>query len=223
MIGWLEKEARETVSRIAQQKNSDLYTMDRTTEAHLPITNLSGSYQRKNAALAQRAVELLGKKFPVTKIKVCRALQTVDFPGRWQKVSSNPVIIVDACHNGQGARASEELWDQLPDGFQVWFGACGEDRARDVLNPLLQRTKNLTLFEIDQPRACTHQALQKIAEGFTGPVQLACEQEIPELLQKLDPNSTVLVTGSIYLVAGVLSRIEEPKNLTDSNNWQDHW
>ena len=81
MIGWLEKEARETVSRIAQQKNSDLYTMDRTTEAHLPITNLSGSYQRKNAALAQRAFELLGKKFPVTKTKVCRALQTVDFPG----------------------------------------------------------------------------------------------------------------------------------------------
>ena len=60
-----------------------------------------------------------------------------------------------------GARASEELWDQLPDGFHVWFGACGEDRARDVLNPLLQRTKNLTLFEIDQPGACTRKLCKK--------------------------------------------------------------
>ena len=45
MIGWLEKEARKQSQGLP--KNSDLYTMDRTTEAHLPITNLSGSYQRK--------------------------------------------------------------------------------------------------------------------------------------------------------------------------------
>ena len=92
-----------------------------------------------------------------------------------------------------------KLWDQLPDGFHVWFepvrGSCPR-----CTKSLLQRTKNLTCSK-STSLELVHQALQKIA-GFTGPVQLACEQEISELLQKLDPKSTVLVTGSIYLVAG---------------------
>ena len=223
VVGWLEKEAREEVFRVASQKNAEVHDMEGTKDIHLPITNLTGSYQRKNAALAQLAVEILDRKFPVAGTKVSHALQAVEFPGRWQTISSHPLIIVDACHNGQGARASEELWDQLPDGFQVWFGACGEDRAREVLPPLLERTKYITLFEIDQPRACTHQDLQKISENFTGTVKFAHEQEIPKLCKKLDPKSTVLVTGSIYLVAAMLSRMKDSGNFPVSRNWQDYW
>ena len=147
----------------------------------------------------------------------------MEFPGRWQKISTEPAIIVDACHNGQGARESVQLWNELPNDVEIWFAACGEDRAVDVLTPLLQFTQKITLFELQQSRTCTHAELQKIVSNFTGSVNCAQENKIPQLLQKLNPQSTLLVTGSIYLVGALLSHFKESKNTLSQENWQDNW
>jgi folylpolyglutamate synthase/dihydropteroate synthase len=101
--------------------------------------------------------------------------------------------------------------------------ACGQDRARDVLTPLLQRTMHVTFFEMDQPRSCTHQDLQKLVQDFTGKVDFARESEISKLFQLLDSQSTLLVTGSIYLIASVLASFKDQGKILLSGNWQDHW
>jgi len=150
-------------------------------------------------------------------------LQSVRFPGRWQKICTEPTIILDACHNGHGAQASAELWDSLPEGFEVWFAACGQDRARDVLTPLLQRTNRITLFELDQPRACSLEDLQKLVENFPGAVKFAKEKQVLALHQQLDPSTTLLVTGSIYLIAAVLSQLKKNPSSVLLHNWQDLW
>jgi dihydrofolate synthase/folylpolyglutamate synthase len=223
VVGWLEKEARDEVLTIAGEKKAEIYRMDEWGGSALPSTNLKGSFQQKNAAIAQQAAELLNHKFPLSKSKVQQSLLTVEFPGRWQKISTEPAIIVDACHNGQGARESVQLWNELPNDVEIWFAACGEDRAVDVLTPLLQFTQKITLFELQQSRTCTHAELQKIVSNFTGLVNCAQENEIPQLLQKLNPQSTLLVTGSIYLVGALLSHFKESKNSLSQENWQDNW
>jgi dihydrofolate synthase/folylpolyglutamate synthase len=223
VVGWLDKKALDEVIQVAEKKKAPLYLMEEEGRLTLPETNLHGSFQQQNAALAQRATELLHPVLPVEKPKVLVALKTVQYSGRWQQISSQPTIILDACHNGQGAQVSEELWDRLPQGFEVWFAACGQDRARDVLTPLLQRTMHVTFFEMDQPRSCTHQDLQKLVQDFTGKVDFARESEISKLFQLLDSQSTLLVTGSIYLIASVLASFKDQGKILLSGNWQDHW
>lgn len=223
VVGWMEKEAEEIICRIAREKSAALFLMERMQQSELPLTNLTGSFQRKNAALAYQATDLLNPKFPVDERKVKNALQWVKFPGRWQKISTEPTIILDACHNGHGAEASAELWDDLPTGFEVWFAACGQDRAKEVLSPLLLRTSRVTLFELNQPRACTQEDLQKVVENFHGSVTLAREKQIPQLCQQLDAQTTLLVTGSIYLVGAVLAHFQKINNPESKQNWQDHW
>ena len=223
VLGWLEMEARVEISKIAQKKKAKLHLLDDVKEEALPITNLKGTYQKRNAALAEHSVELLKSKFPVDKQTIKNALNSVHLPGRWQQISNAPVIILDACHNAQGARVSSELWDRLPSGFQVWFGACGEDRARDVLSPLLERSSDITLFELEQPRSCSLHELEKIVQSFSVAAKLVKEKDIPRLCNQLDPHKTLLVTGSIYLVAAVLCQFKKIKNSKDKTNWQDHW
>lgn len=223
VVGWLKQAAREVVIEYASKLNSPIHLLDEETGLELPQTNLSGSFQRRNAALAQKTVQLLNPTFPVEQPIIEEALLTVKFPGRWQKISSTPTLIVDACHNGEGAVASRELWERLPSHAEVWFAACGEERAEDVLTPLLQYVQKITLFEIDQPRACTHPLLQKKIKNFSGIVKFAHEKDIPHLHQQLSPNSFVLITGSIYLIASVLSFHQHAQKSKKSQNWQDLW
>lgn len=61
--------------------------------------SLLGSHQARNAALALRAVEELAGEFPVEKREIKKALKNVYWPGRMQKISENPLTIVDAAHN----------------------------------------------------------------------------------------------------------------------------
>ena len=223
VIGWLKQAAREVVIERAGKLNAPVHLLDEETEVELPQTNLAGSFQRRNAALAQKTVQLLNSTFPVEQPIIKEALQSVKFPGRWQKISKAPTLIVDACHNGEGAVASRELWERLPSHTEVWFAACGEERAEDVLIPLLQYVQKITLFEIDQPRACTHPLLQKKIKNFSGIVKFAQEKDIPHLRQQLSPNSFVLITGSIYLIASVLSFHQHAQKSKKSQNWQDLW
>ena len=223
VTGWLEEDAREQVRQMAQNQKAPLHWVEDANLPALPQTNLHGSFQQRNAALASRVVQLLDSQFPCEEHKVSSALQSVRFPGRWQKICTEPTIILDACHNGHGAQASAELWDRLPEGFEVWFAACGQDRARDVLTPLLQRTNRITLFELDQPRACSLEDLQKLVENFPGAVKFAKEKQVLALHQQLDPSTTLLVTGSIYLIAAVLSQLKKNPSSALLHNWQDLW
>ena len=223
VVGWMEKEAKEQVCKIAKKKSAPVYLLEGQKQPGLPLTNLAGTFQRKNAALACKAVDLLKQKFPVEDYKVSNALLTVKFPGRWQKISTEPTIVLDACHNGHGAQASAELWDRLPAGFEVWFAACGQERASEVLPLLLKRTAGVTLFELNQPRSCRHHDLQKIVHNFAGSVTFAHEKQIPHLCEQLHSQTTLLVTGSIYLVAAVLGHLQKIHKSPATQDWQDRW
>jgi len=223
LTGWLPAEAMEVVTQVAQQQNAKLHQIRSQDSTHFPSTNLSGSFQQRNASLAYQATCILEKLFPVEQRKVEQALQSVRFPGRWQKISSQPTVILDACHNGQGAEVSTELWDTLPDGFHLWFSACGEERARDVLVPLSQRTRNITFVELNQPRATSLEDFRKISEELSISAHYAREKDIPRLYSLIEQDTTLLVTGSIYLVSAVLGQSTQSKNANHQKNWQDHW
>ncbi len=66
---------------------------------------LLGTHQPLNAALALRAMELLGPSFPCSAEDRRRGLEKAHWPGRLELISSNPMVFLDGAHNPHGMEA----------------------------------------------------------------------------------------------------------------------
>ena len=127
-------------------------------------TNLVGSYQQHNAALAVRATELLAETFP---IRGTHALNSIRWPGRWERRSlGTKTLILDATHNAEaGLQLAENLEATIKvDGRKplIITGILGEERARALLPILSRYARELYLLEPKQPRACSVQTLTQL-------------------------------------------------------------
>ena len=223
VTGWLEPEAEQSILEVALHRNAPVHLLNNLSEDEFPKTNLEGSFQRRNGALACKVSELLESSFSLVSEKTHSALQKVSLAGRWQKFSYQPLIILDACHNGHGAKASGELWNTLPEDAEIWFAACGMERASEILALLSKRFSRFTFFEMDQPRACSHEELMGALGDVSDSVVFAQEKDIPVLLDKLSSSSSLLVTGSIYLISSFLVHKRGTMKNKVTANWQDRW
>ena len=81
--------------------------------------------------------------------------------GRWQIVQHNPMIILDACHNQEGAETLRQQLQKLPGNkkLTVWFGSLGKKGQKKYyqslhsllmkslfFNPISQEHVHLILF-----------------------------------------------------------------------------
>ena len=61
--------------------------------------SLYGSHQNINANLAARAVKELSSHFDISLNSINTGLKKTHWPGRFQKLNSNPIVLFDVCHN----------------------------------------------------------------------------------------------------------------------------
>ena len=150
------------------------------------------------------------KIFPVTEEKIRKGLTQVRLEGRWQYIEGNPVMILDACHNQEGAVALQENLRDYGKSVIVWLGALGEDRAVEVINAVVPFAEEIRLFEIKQPRACSISSLKKLVpKNFKGIVSEGTCENFTQQVNEVNKASTIVITGSIYLVGDLLSQIRE--------------
>jgi dihydrofolate synthase/folylpolyglutamate synthase len=215
LLGCLPEEAEAVMRATAQERGCALYSVrERFREADLPETNLSGGFQRWNAAVAVYATELLADRFPV---RLTEGLKSIDWPGRWQTVKfGGRRLILDATHNPEGAEALKDNLAQLveTDGKPIIVaGTLGEDRARSLMAAVQPFARELHLVAPDQDRA-TPTAFLESCLGKDP--DLPVYHNLVEALFSGDgaefslgqPGDTIVVTGSIYLIGEILERIE---------------
>ncbi len=167
----------------------------------LPIAG----YQRENAALARSAVEvLLGA---VDEAKVLEAAAAVVVPGRFQTVGRRPLTIVDGAHNPAGMEA---LADTLERRDWVAVVSILDDKdAAAMLRELLGTCTAAVFTSSSNPRALPTATLASLAGqlGFSG--ESVLERDPRKALERgrelAGPDGAVIATGSIYLVADLLS------------------
>ena len=186
-------------------------------EEDYPETNLFGAYQRRNAATAWLLLDAVADRFPVPAEVRRAAFRTVHWPGRWEErtVGGRPVIL-DCTHNEEGARAlGENLQARLgpPRGeLEIVLGTLGRDRVEALLPVLLPYARSLHLVVPDQPRALPAEEIATLVpSSFAGEVRAARLEEIfpsPETCGLPGAPAPVLLTGSLYLLAEVLERLE---------------
>jgi dihydrofolate synthase/folylpolyglutamate synthase len=168
-------------------------------------------YQRTNFALAAAAArEQLGTLDPDRVAEVARARAQV--PGRLQRVDDAPLTVLDGAHNPSGVEALVDALDGLiGDRPLVAVVSVLDDKdAAGMLRPLLPRCRRLVVTASANPRALPPATLASLA------TQLGVAEDDVEIVG--DPHAAVerarelagadgavLATGSIYLVADLLS------------------
>ena len=119
------KEATEVIRKKCEKTGSDLYTVesgDIASEAIRPFgrtvdydgfsdieIGLSGSFQAENAALALRTVSVIRDKGLIEKADLTddvirMGMRSAKWPFRFERISEDPLIIVDGAHNEDAAK-----------------------------------------------------------------------------------------------------------------------
>lgn len=214
LIGEIPEEAESVITERAQRYACPLYRLaDAFQNRARPQTNLVGSYQQHNAALAVQATELLAESFPINSTD---ALKSVHWQGRWERRSlGTKTLILDATHNAEAARQLEENLQTTiaSEGIKplIITGILGEERARTLLPILSRYARELYLLEPNQPRACSVQTLSQLlptSDALT-PVASSVEAVFSEGACHIgNDGDTIIVTGSIYLIAEILNQID---------------
>jgi len=178
---------------------------------------LEGDYQRWNAATATLAVRLLPPSWGVTEAAIESGLGTVSWAGRWQRTQvGGRLTILDSSHNPEGAEVLKTNLRQLREETGrdpvAIVGVLGAVRAGPLLAVLARHCRALYLVVPKQARASSHEELASLVPaGFSGPVYRSTVEELfpgPDCCRAGGPGDVVVLTGSIYLLGEVLSRLE---------------
>ena len=214
LSGFLPDCVFKVISEIAKKKYAPIYYLDDEKNDHIPETNLVGNYQKKNAALAKRAIEILEKKIPVGLDSIIRGLRRVKLIGRWQIIENPCRIILDACHNEAGAICLKENLLNLKEKPEIWVGVLGSERAPHIMKVISQFASSIKLFEIDQPRACSADFLKShVCNSFSGEIIDFEIEKVKNYISNYDSSKTILVTGSIYLIGQILGILKSRRAL----------
>jgi dihydrofolate synthase/folylpolyglutamate synthase len=210
--GDLAPEALAVAERVAGEQDARIVPAD-GPPADLQLA-ASGPFQRRNFALARTAAETYLRELGIEPREDAvrgAAAETV-VQGRLQIVAENPLTVLDGAHNPDATLALiEALGDLLGDRpLALVLGVLEDKDAASMLRALLGVCERAWFTVPPSSRALSPAALQSLARqlGFDA---VACEPEPARALAEAQDwarergdGGAVLVTGSVYLVGGLL-------------------
>jgi dihydrofolate synthase/folylpolyglutamate synthase len=171
---------------------------------------LLGAFQLENACTAVAGMEVLRQQgLPIAPEAIRSGLAHVQWPGRLQVLSQEPLVVVDGAHNPYSA---SQLLKTLPayldyQRIVLIFGSGRTHRPGELLEVLLPAADRAFVTCADHPKAAPAELLSDLALA-AGHQVTVCSSALEALRQAVSgaqPGDLVLATGSLFLVAEVMS------------------
>lgn len=170
--------------------------------------SMLGKHQTENAALAVVAAQYLTQNgsIVVTEQAIRSGLKHAYWPGRFEIVSENPLIIIDGAHNDEGITALvDELSTRYADrSLHIVFAALKDKKLDQMISKLDQIASQISFVSFDFPRAAEAKDLFMIS---TSQNKIAVEDNwgdyLDEVIKSIEPNSVLVITGSLYFISEV--------------------
>lgn len=196
------EERESEIVRPEETRRNDRKLIYRDEKFSLPVR---GSYQYENLELALKAVEKL-EKLPDS---LERSLSELSCPGRMEKVSEKPEIILDGAHN---VAAVEKIIGDLPENFVCVFSSCQNKNYQEMISCLEMKASK---FVFTRPDFRKLEEPGKLAQETSESYEVA--EDLSEALETaLSHGKPIVVTGSLYLVGEFKQREE---NLIPLKTW----
>jgi dihydrofolate synthase/folylpolyglutamate synthase len=230
VIGPLVSEAHDAVVAVAHAAGAPVVRVSREADADvrfvvengslcvtrgdrtlLPATQIAlhGAHQEVNAAVAMALLDVAG--LPARVEKTRDALAHVVHPGRYETLSTDPLLIVDGAHNEDGARALvRALADDArvrdrpihivvgatrghdPAAFAATLASAGL-RPATVIATRARAPRSLAAEQVATGYVSTYVDKVRVVEGVANAVDDACARA-------RESAGVVVVMGSLYLV-----------------------
>ena len=199
----------QRIGSTSQSQTFHLKTTKRTYP-HL-LLPLAGSHQLINAATAVGATDLIEDKGILTSSEaVNKGLQEVEWPGRIEVLSAEPLFIVDCAHNGASAKAlAHYLKEEFPrKKIILVLGMLRNKDIASIARVLCPLADKIILTGVDSPRALPPEEIGKAIAKLCGRKEILIERKIRNAIlcaQDLAGyEDLICATGSIYLAGEIL-------------------
>ena len=230
VIGKKQEESWPVFTLIAKQKNATIQlastncpvkeykwkenllevAIEKENSLHSYQLDLTGVYQVENISTVCCAVDQLRKNgFSISEESLIKGLRNVStitgFQGRWEKIASNPSVILDVAHNVDGIRQVLRQLEMIDyNHLHIVIGMVKDKEIEKVLS-LLPKTATYYFTQAQLPRALPAQDLEASAKktGLTGFVFNAVNSAIEEAQKNARIDDLILVCGSLFIIGEV--------------------
>jgi dihydrofolate synthase/folylpolyglutamate synthase len=174
---------------------------------------LLGDHQRDNATTAIAALHALGSvqpRFAVPHKALQAGLAGVEWPGRLQVLSREPLLAIDGAHNAASAEVLRSAIEKYL-GFErlhLVLGLSAGKDAHGVLEALAPRAQGVYLTRSHHERSAPPRDLAPLVREVAPRAEVSIYDELVAALEAAlgaaRSRDLVLVTGSLFLVGETL-------------------
>ena len=198
------------VFQVTQESMEDGCVRARVMEANSGTTfeiapNLPGRFQLQNALNAVATARLLHHRgFQITDDAIMRGIAETVWPGRLEKLQSDPAVYLDGAHNPGAARELAHFLEQNFAGRKVWlvYAALRDKAVDEVAGLLFPHAAEVIFTAPRSSRAVSAPQLAEIAGHHAARFSVVpdAERAFERALAQAAPEDAIFITGSLYLV-----------------------
>jgi dihydrofolate synthase/folylpolyglutamate synthase len=164
--------------------------------AAIPIEcPLAGEHQIENARTAAAALRV----FDLPAAAIAQGIAGTVWPGRLERVATNPDIILDGAHNPAGAQALARYIRRFfgDEPVRIVYGAMRDKAVEEVTETLFPLAAEVILTAPAQPRAFNPESLAESIDHANARTAATIEEALRMTRER---PMTTFVTGSLFLV-----------------------
>ncbi|ENY5743156.1 folylpolyglutamate synthase/dihydrofolate synthase family protein [Listeria monocytogenes] len=220
--GAIQKEAQEVIAEIAAKNKSNVTQLNKAFFMHNEngnityktiygeeISNLSiglfGLHQLNNAAVAIKVLQYLNtfSTFEIDLAAIRRGLEKAFWPGRMEKIISNPFIMLDGAHNPEGIKTFAHSVQKYPGPKKIIVSILADKNYQEML-AMLKSIPNaeIILTTFDYPRAMMAEEVIQIGKNEGISLNPDWQQALNNLYET-ETNTKIFITGSLYFISEV--------------------
>jgi dihydrofolate synthase/folylpolyglutamate synthase len=207
-------DVQQVLAQLAVERGSQFHLV-LSPLAGVPLA-LAGDYQRWNAALAVHSLDAAG--LTVSNDALIRGLATVRWPGRFQRVAPDQIVL-DGAHNVAAARQLSRTWSEMygEEKATVIVGIMRDKDVRGICAALAPLARRFIAVRVRNTRsAAAAEVLATILELEPSSESLSAETFEDALDMAEDFPERILITGSLFLVGGALALLQGERELEAS-------
>jgi dihydrofolate synthase/folylpolyglutamate synthase len=229
VTGNIETPALEVIKKQARLKNAPIYSLkenytiiyqhpaDKWGEVFTfhnetgKMTHLStamiGQHQVENAGMAIELYQIYCKieELPFREKDIKKALKKAQWPGRMEKISEEPLVILDGAHNTHAVKRLVQNLKKEFQGYQInlLFSALKTKDVESMLRQLKEVPNvHIYLTTFESPKALDLSSFTDLVDENLSIVSL-WQFGLAEILEKMTDEDVLVVTGSLYFISEV--------------------
>lgn len=175
---------------------------------------LLGQHQITNAATAVAALEVLSERgFSISRENIVHGLAHLDWPGRLQVVSRQPLVVVDGAHNPGAVRQMGESIRQYFefDRLVLVVGMSNDKDMPAIVAELVPLTDCVVATCSRHPRARVPETLadEFARQGIRVHVTHSLQAALSEAVSLAGERDLIGVVGSLFVVAEAIEAVRQ--------------